>query len=153
MVVLHGLGQDERTGPGLERLHGEVGAHRVDDLLRHHHPRAVHERAEERRERRLQVELDGRRVDDLHVVHRAEVGGPQRPFRLDVAVDVPLHRVAVECRAVVVLDALAEMKGDGLAVGRSLPLLREPGEDVSLRIDPHERVVHRVVDVPIHEQA
>ena len=91
VVVLDGLGEDERSGSSLERLEGEVGADCLDDLSRDHHPRAVDERPEERRERRLEVELHGLRIDDGHGVHGRKVARSERPLRRLV----PLERAGM----------------------------------------------------------
>ena len=107
VIVLHGLGQDERAAAGLERLEREIRARRFDDLAGHDHPGAIHQRRQERREGGLEVELHGARVGDDDAVDRAEVRCAARLLRRAVAVDVPLHEVGVEACPVVELHVLA----------------------------------------------
>src|SRR5439155_7585646 len=60
--------------------------------------------------------------------------------------------VGIEARAVVKLHFAPKGERDRLSVARGLPLLREPGDDVPLRVDADERVVHRVMDVPVDKE-
>src|SRR5581483_11506163 len=145
--------QDERPRAGLERLAGEVLAARLDRLARDHHPGAVDQDRQQRRERRLQVEDDRHRVLDLDVVDRRELARARRALGRPVAVDVPLDRVGVEVGAVVELDAFAQLERDLLAVAGDLPALGEAGDDLAVGVDLHERVVDLVVGVAVDERA
>src|SRR5581483_8717547 len=145
--------QDERPRAGLERLAGEVLAARLDRLARDHHPGAVDQDRQQRRERRLQVEDDRHRVLDLDVVDRRELSRARRALGRPVAVDVPLDRVGVEVGAVVELDAFAQLERDLLAVAGDLPALGEAGDDLAVGVDLHERVVDLVVGVAVDERA
>ena len=153
VIGLHGLGEDERTRPCLERLEREVRAQRRLNGLRDHHARAIDERPEQRRERGLEIELHGLRVNDGDGIDGAQITRPLGTARRLVSLDVPLDRVGVECRPILEFDIGPKRERHGLAVARRFPLVGEPPDDVALRRHSHERVVHRVHDVSIDEQA
>ena len=65
-ILLHAL--DELVGSRANRLLAELVAHVLRRLRRDHHAGAIGQLRDQRRERRLQHEPDGQRVDDLHLV-------------------------------------------------------------------------------------
>src|SRR5438093_2247664 len=155
VVALDRLGEHEGTGPRLEGLAGEVVRRGcgLEGLPRHHHSRTVHEVREERRERSLEIELDGVRVDDGERVDRCELTTSRRACGLDVTLDVPFDGLGVEDRAVVELHVLPQAERDALPVWRDIPLLRQPGDDLSARVDADDRVVYLVMHISIDEGA
>ena len=65
-VLLHAL--DELVGTGADRMQAELVAGLLGRLRRHHHAGAVGELRDQRRERRLQHQLDGEGIDHLDMV-------------------------------------------------------------------------------------
>ena len=106
--------------PDAHRVGGELLAELLELLGRHHHARAVGELRGQRRERRRELDLDRARVDDLDRADRRELGRAAGLLERAVAVERRLDGGGVELRAVVELDAVAELDRDGLAVTRDL---------------------------------
>ncbi len=144
----------EDEGP---RPHGVLGESLRAELLHgvgRHDPRGVdREVPEERRDRPREREGDRegpRRLDLLD--RRVELGVDEvrvveRVVLLEEPLEVPDHGVGIERGAVVELDALRELEGPPLPVGRDRPLLGERGLDLR----PVVRVAdERVVDV-VHD--
>ena len=98
---------DELVGTGADRLQAELVAGGFGGLGRHHHAGAVGELGDQRRERRLEQQLDGQRIDDLDLVDRAELGLAERALHGQVAVEAVLRGLGVERLAVVELDVRA----------------------------------------------
>src|SRR5882672_10109918 len=113
---------------------------------------AARERAEHVRfgPRLRQSELDRVRIDHDDFAHRREERRARDDHalgRVGDAVVGRLHVLGREIGAVVELDALAQVEGVLLTVGRDLPALREVGNDrlAVLRTAPQQRVVHRAL--------
>ena len=98
----------ELVRAGADRGIGEgVGVDRLDRGRRHHHPGAVGELGEERREGLAEDELGGLVVDRLDALDRADVALACRFLKREGALDVELHRLGIERRAVMEDDARA----------------------------------------------
>ena len=97
--------------------------------------RALHAEVDEAEEgaerpvRRLHGDLDGVVVDRLDVGQGRQEAGVREALAVADALQVELHRLGVERRAVVEGDALAELQRPALAVRRDPDVLREPGHE------------------------
>ena len=131
----------------------EVGALGLRRLRRDHHAGAVGERGQDRRERRRQVELDRRRVDDVDARHRPQLAAAVRAGHRLVALDVELDGGGVELLAVVEGDVGAQLDRQRLAVGRPLVAGRELRHDGELLVDVEQLVAKRREDDPADEGA
>ena len=128
----------EHTGFGAELLAGGLCR-----LRRDHHPGAVGELREQRREGRRQVEPRRHRIDDVDARHQRELAPPVRPGHRLVALDVVLDGGGVELLAVVEGDAGPKLQRQRLAVRRPLPGRGELRDDVQLLVDVEELVAER----------
>ncbi len=108
--------------------------------------------ASKRREGRLEVELDRIRVHHLDRLDEADLRRAAALLVGQIALDIPLDRIGVEVRAVVVLDALPQFEDVGLRV-RRLPRLRQRRDDLQVRVDGDQRIIDVVEHLPVHEQA
>ena len=131
---------DELERAGAHRVGGELLACRLGRLGRHHHPRAVGEHREQRRERRREVDAHGRGVDHVDARHHRELAAAVRALHVLVALEVVLDRGGVELLAVVEGDAAAELELERLVIGRPLMGRGELGNDVQLLVEVEELV-------------
>src|SRR5713101_4955814 len=69
-ILLHAL--DEFVGPGADRLEAEPVARLLGGLGGQHHAGAIGELRDQRRERRLQHDPDGQRIDCLDAIDRRQ---------------------------------------------------------------------------------
>ena len=144
---------DELERARAHRLGAEVGALGLRRLRRDHHAGAIGERGQDRRERRREVELDRRRVDDVDARDRPQLAAPVRAGHRLVALDVELHRRRVELLAVVEDDVVAQLDRQRLAVGAPLVAGGELRHDLQLLVDVEQLVAERREDDAADEGA
>ena len=137
-VLLHPL--DELVGAGADRLLAELVAGLLRGLRRDHHAGAVGELRDERRERALEVQADGQRIDDLDLLDRRDLGPPERALHRQMALEGELRRLGIERLAVVELDVRAQLDRHRLAVVGRIMGQRELRHDVELLVDVEELV-------------
>ena len=105
---------------------------------------APREEAEDTRVARLQVEPSDVLGDDVDAEegrHLADRRDAARQRRVQHHLDRVLHVTRVELLAVVELDALAQVEGDRLLVGRDLPRRGQRRLEVEVAVPLDERVV------------
>ncbi len=140
-ILRDALGEAER--PGAHRFGAELVAGLLRSLRRDHHPRAVGELGQQRRERRGQIEAHGRGIDDIDGRDQGELAAAIGARHRLVALDVVLDRGGVESLAIVERDARADLEGQCLVVRRPLVGRRELRDDGELLVDVEQLVAER----------
>ena len=137
----------ERPGTDAHRRGAELVVELPGLRRRDRHAGAVGEDGGDRRERRLQAQADGRRIDDVDRVDVIQLASATGPLHLPVPVERELHRLGGHRRAVVELHARAKLDRDGLAgVGEGRQLRRELREDLEALVDLVELLAHVLED-------
>src|SRR5690625_796443 len=149
VVLVCGKGDLRAVDPLLEGVRAGadgVAAQRVGVLCRYDRRYRVGEVREERREGRLGDDLDGKVVDDVHLVNRRddEAAGCAG-CRVDEALDRFFDDLRGERSAVVELDALTQGQVEAAGL-RVLPLGGEARLNLALLGHAHERLVELVRD-------
>ena len=109
-------------------------------LRRDHHPGAIGQRGQQRRERRRQIQPHGGGVDDIDARHRLQFAAAVRTSHRLVALDVELDRRGIELLAVVEGHAASQLDRQRLVVGRPFVAGRELRNDVELLVDIEQLV-------------
>ncbi len=158
VVVGRALQDDPVLGHALHELPGAHAHRRRPELLVElpglgrgdRHPGPVGEGGDQRRERSLEPQPHRQGIDDVHLGHRRQLAAPVAALHLPVAVQRVLHRLGGHRRAVVELDARAELDGDGLpAVGEAGQVGRQLRVDGQALVDVVELLAH----VGVHDAA
>ena len=138
----------QRIGAGAAGIEGNAAAvvlleRRGADHLR----RAVREPLQERRHRGLEVEANLVGPEHLNLVDEFEKRVAREVIgRVENALEIELHRIRVEFRAVVKLDAFLKREGPGEAVGRNLMALRELRHGLQVLVEGVEAFIEGLRD-------
>ena len=149
LVVAPPRHEAERPRP--HRMAREPGAALVHLLARHDRGRVVGDEVQERRERPLEAQLDGRVVDHAHAGNlggRAldELGRPDQllehpgPLAAGRALERVLHVGRAHLAAIVELRAATEVEGVGAVIGGDHPALGERGSGHELVVQLQQGV-------------
>ena len=106
-ILLHAL--DEFVGTGANRMQAELVAFGFRGLGRDHHAGAVGELRDQRRERRLQYQLDGQGIDHLDMIERRQLRLAERSLHRQMPLERELGRLRIERLAVVEFHAGAQL--------------------------------------------
>jgi hypothetical protein len=143
-ILLHTL--DELEGAGTHGLEAELVAGLLRHLRAQDHAGAVGELRDQRRERSLEDEANGRGVGSFDPVDRRQLGLPERALHGHVPLEAGLDGSRVHGLAVVELDARTELDGDDFSVLGDLVRQRQLRHDVELLVDVEQLVAQRGED-------
>ena len=127
---------DEPVRPGADRTQSKLVTRRSCRLGRYDHAGAVGQLRDQRSKRRLQLQFDGERIDDLHAIDRRQLRFAERAGHGHVALERVFRRVRVKLLAVVKFDVRPQLDrhrlpvGSGLVADRPVRLVRHGDEKV-----------------------
>ena len=144
VVLHHALGELE--GAGADRFIDELVPGLLHGFRRDHHAGAVGELRDQWRERRLQQEPHGQRIDDFDFFNLRKLRLALGVLLGQTAVEGELHGVGVEGLTILKFHVRAQLDRNGLSVRRGLVRERELRHDVKVAVDVEQLVAQRRED-------